>query len=179
MYGQANYGAAFYGLETPATVTTPAVFGIARPLVPYAPPPTSADLPQDLALAQGDLLLAPDGDLAIVTGNARYVQDLTKLALTPQGASPFDPEYGDGLVALIGKPIPTLQQAQAAAANLAEQVAALQQDRQANGSTVALSERGSVTVVNVATDRAGNVSAALLVTFPQQAMLPVTLPLPG
>lgn len=51
-----------------------------------------------------DLALTPGGDLALVAGSDRLAQDVTRWLLTPQGADPTDPTYGNPLYSLVGRP---------------------------------------------------------------------------
>lgn len=48
----------------------------------------------DLQILNGDLVIASNGDLGTVQGNAKLTQDLLKIALTEAGANPLQPWYG-------------------------------------------------------------------------------------
>jgi phage baseplate assembly protein W len=57
----------------------------------------------DLKLIAGDLIIK-NGDLDIVEGSDKLVQDVLKLISTPLGSNPFFPAYGSPISkALIGK----------------------------------------------------------------------------
>lgn len=57
----------------------------------------------DLKLVDGKLVIK-DGDLDIVDGGDKLVQDVLKLVSTPVGSNPFFPSYGCSInKALIGK----------------------------------------------------------------------------
>ena len=60
----------------------------------------------DLQIMNGDLVIGVNGDLAIITDEAKLVQDLLKIALTTAGSNPLQPWYGSLLSqSLIGSPI--------------------------------------------------------------------------
>lgn len=69
----------------------------------------TADLKLTFSLsASGQLIvdtpLSPSGDLQLVTGISRLVQDVVRWLLTPKGDNPLDPDYGNPLFSLLGRP---------------------------------------------------------------------------
>jgi hypothetical protein len=53
----------------------------------------------DLRLADGNLVIGSNGDLGTVQSSDKLVQDVLKMAITPQGANRTNPWYGT----LVGK----------------------------------------------------------------------------
>jgi|GEM_PF-2670825 len=51
-----------------------------------------------------DAPFGPSGDLQLVTGINRLIQDIVRWLLTPQGDNPLDPTYGNPLFAELGRP---------------------------------------------------------------------------
>ena len=52
-----------------------------------------------------DFVQTPTGDLALVNGTSRLVQSVLLWLLTPLGANPWDPNYGNPYYAQLGRPI--------------------------------------------------------------------------
>jgi len=48
----------------------------------------------DLAILNGDLVIAANADLGTVQGNPKLIQDILKIALTQAGANALQPWYG-------------------------------------------------------------------------------------
>lgn len=154
------------------------------PLAPvpstYLPALGAPDLPQDLALVDGDIPLTPLGDYAVTFGGNKLVQDILLLAATPRGALTLDPLYGFG--AAIGQPMPSLQQAQSYGADLASLVTELQTQRANAGITIAAGERlAALTVDAVRVDRGmGRILLSLTIHAGDGVSYPVSLPIvPG
>jgi phage baseplate assembly protein W len=59
----------------------------------------------DASAGQVELALTPAGDLQRVVGLRRLQQDITRWLLTPRGAVPFEPSYGNPLLVLWGRPV--------------------------------------------------------------------------
>ena len=130
----ALYGQGLYGRDSYGQLGLVAVIAVAADLEYVTPPATLQDVPLDLALDQtGNLVINAAGDLSTVSGSARLMQDVWKIAVTPLGASLGDPAYGDAFAGIIGQPMPTLGQAQARANGLANTIKAVQAARTAAG----------------------------------------------
>lgn len=67
------------------------------------PAPTANANLYDLSFST-DLVIGPSGDLALVTGKNAFLQHLSMLLMSPVGSLYYDPEWGDGLMGLIGQP---------------------------------------------------------------------------
>ncbi len=48
----------------------------------------------DLQVKNGDVVIGKDGDLALVQGQSKLIQDLIKICQTDAGALPYAPWYG-------------------------------------------------------------------------------------
>jgi hypothetical protein len=139
----------------------------------------AAPQPADLAIGtDGELILTATGDLALVSGTARLVQDVWLLAVTPLGAALCDPTYGDGLAGLIGSRMPRPAQAQAAAAGLQNAITGLHAKRTAQGSPPGPDE--GLAGVDVLVSTSGTtVTLDLTVTTQSGASGAASLPLTG
>jgi hypothetical protein len=130
----AIYGQGLYGKDSYGQLGLVVVIAVGSDLELVTLPVTLQDVPLDLALDQtGNLIINAAGDLATVSGSARLMQDVWKLAVTPLGASLGDPAYGDAFAGMVGQPLPTLGQAQARAGGLAGAIKAVQAARTAAG----------------------------------------------
>lgn len=52
---------------------------------------------QDLNIVNGDLVLASSGDLQLISGQKKLIQDILKICLTKVGSNPFNQWYGSFL----------------------------------------------------------------------------------
>jgi len=130
IYGQGVYGQDSYGQQE-----NPALFLVAHTPELIAPAPTVQDTPADIGIGQdGELLMTPDGDLLLVDGAQRAMQDLWMLAATPIGGLIADPiSYGNAFAGMVGRRMPTDTEAQADAAGLAQAMSDLHERRAALG----------------------------------------------
>lgn len=133
-YGLSSYGESWYGLDpTPLGAALP-VIPVAPPTALYVAPPAPQAAPADLAIGQdGEFVLTPTGDLGLVTGAARLLQDLWVLAVTPLGAAVIDPAYGDAFAGLVGARMPDASALAAAVAGLQQAVSGLHTTRASQG----------------------------------------------
>lgn len=160
-FSLAGWGASTAGM---VTVQGASVVSVAPSLTLYTPRASARDIPQDIAVTQlGDFVMTPAGDLATVHGAGRLLQDIWMLAVTPQGASVGDPEYGNAIGSMIGGPGITQQQAQARAQGLAALLAALHDNRAAVGAAPGIGERIAAVSVESVTKSGTAVSVSLTI----------------
>lgn len=141
---------------------------------------TSTPVPCDLGIDEnGELMLTPDGDLALVSGIQRVAQDVWMLAVTPVGANYADPRYGSQLPGLVGRRMPDQQRLDAYAAYLARQVKALQAKRAAAGDIPGTGE--AIASVTATATRTGpnTITAPLIVRTQRGQTAQATIVLPS
>jgi hypothetical protein len=105
-----------------------------------APLPTQNDEPRDVALGAIDLALGSNNDLATVSGTAKATQEFMKLAKTALGRTMLFPAYGNVFAGMLGQPMPSDQEVQAALNGVKSFLLELQAKRLAAGGKVSTSE---------------------------------------
>lgn len=171
-YGIASYGVDSYGvLDAPIIPIVPggpgigaAVLSIAPPLIFVTAGQTITPTPCDLGIGpDGELLLTPHGDLALVSGRQRVAQDVWMLAIQPLGSNYGDPAIGSRLAGLIGRRMPDQATLGAYAGLLQRQVAALQQRRITQGDSPGAGEAIDTIIATATKTGANTVTAALAI----------------
>lgn len=138
----------------------------------FTPPPCDLGIDQD-----GEQILTPDGDLALVSGKARVAQDIWMLAVTPLGSNYGDPRYGSPLAGLVGRRMPQQTTLNGYATLLQKQAAALQQKRTAQGDVPGAGE--AIDSVTATAERTGpnSLIAALSVVTQDRQTVETAVPL--
>jgi len=133
-YGLSSYGVDSYGPDPTPLGAALAVIPVAPPTELYVAPPAPLSAPADLAIGRdGEFALTPTGDLALVSGTDRLVQDLWMLAVTPLGAAVIDPAYGDAFAGMVGGRLPDASALAAAVAGVQQAATGLHRTRAAQG----------------------------------------------
>lgn len=132
----------------------------------FTPPPSDLGIDQ-----HGELLLTPDGDLALVSGKARVAQDIWMLAMQPLGSNYGDPRYGSPLAGLVGRRMPPQTTLAGYATLLQKQASSLQQKRAAQGDAPGAGEAiDRVTATAERTGANGLIAALSVVTQDRQTV---------
>jgi hypothetical protein len=98
----------------------------------------------DLKILNGDLVIGPNADLDIVTGEDKLKQDMLKILLTPAGSNVFFPWYGSYISSnLIGENLPVSfieNMAQSQIQNSLDNLMRMQKEQMKSGQNVSASE---------------------------------------
>lgn len=98
----------------------------------------------DLKILNGDLVIGPNADLDIVTGEDKLKQDILKILLTPAGSNVFFPWYGSYISSnLIGENLPVSfieNMAQSQIQNSLDNLMRMQKEQMKSGQNVSASE---------------------------------------
>jgi len=98
----------------------------------------------DLKILNGDLVIGPNADLDIVTGEDKLKQDILKILLTPAGSNVFFPWYGSYISSnLIGENLPVSfieNMAQSQIQNSLDNLIRMQKEQMKSGQNVSASE---------------------------------------
>jgi phage baseplate assembly protein W len=98
----------------------------------------------DLKILNGDLVIGPDADLDVVTGEDKLKQDILKILLTQVGSNVFFPWYGSYISSnLIGENLPVSfieNMAQSQIQNSLDNLIRMQKEQMKSGQNVSASE---------------------------------------
>lgn len=124
-----------------------------------------------------DMDLDPSGDVALVTGAERLVQDIVRWLMCPQGSYPFDPTYGNPLWAQVGRPATATTNDYLAMITHAEAAFLLGQARDAAAGYLSLDEQiATIKDQKVTRPTPNTVTVSFTVVTKAGTALPVILP---